>query len=72
MVADPCPGLGLQEAVVDEMHGDQAERTKRDQRLRARRLRGLAETLPLGDLVDGDAHRSSVSPSTRELNARGR
>jgi hypothetical protein len=72
VVDDARPRLGLQEAVVDEMDGDQTERAQREQRLDARRLQGIAETLPLGHVVDGDAHRSSVSPFARELNAGGR
>jgi len=69
VVGNTRPGLGLQKAVVNEMDGDQTERAQREQRLHARRLHGIAETIPLGHVVDGDAHRSSVSPSARELNA---
>jgi hypothetical protein len=54
------------------MEGDQAESAQRDQRLGARRSHAIASTLALGHLVHGDAHCSSVSPSTRELNAGGR
>ena len=72
VVGDTRPGLGLHEAVVDEMEGDQAEPAQRDQRLGARRSHAIAYTLPLARLVHGDTHRSSVSPSTGELNAGGR
>jgi len=72
VVSHRGPWLGLQEAVVDEMNGDQAERAQRNQRLSARRPHGVVETLPLGHVVDGNAHRASVSPSARNLNAGGR